>query len=62
MSIDRYSGESGEFDVDSESRSVYQVCYINKTCDGPSITYQGGVCRHQHRVYPGRQLCSIVKR
>ena len=50
MSIDRHAGKCGEFDVYSESGSVYRVCLITETCDCPSATYQDGACKHQRRV------------
>ncbi|ADJ16803.1 hypothetical protein HacjB3_19303 (plasmid) [Halalkalicoccus jeotgali B3] len=50
MSIDRHAGEPGEYDVYSESGSVYRVCLITETCDCPSDTYQDGACKHQRRV------------
>ena len=50
MIIDRHAGEAGEFDVYSESGSVYRVCLITETCNCPSATYQGGACKHQRRI------------
>ncbi|WP_122088645.1 hypothetical protein [Halalkalicoccus subterraneus] len=50
MRIDHHAGQPDEFNVYSESGSVYCVRLITETCDCPSSKYHDGPCKHQRRV------------
>lgn len=50
MSLDRHAGETGDFDVYSQSGSVYRVNLITKTCDCPDHQHNDRHCKHLRRV------------
>jgi hypothetical protein len=52
MSIDRHAGDTGEFDVYSESGSVYRVDLIAGSCSCPDDEHNApaGGCKHLRRV------------
>lgn len=52
MSLDRYAGNAGEYDVHSESGSVYRVDLIAGSCSCPDDEHNApaGGCKHVRRV------------
>lgn len=52
MSLDRHAGKAGEYDVYSESGSVYRVDLIGGSCSCPDEEHNApaGGCKHYRRV------------
>lgn len=52
MSLDRHAGETGEFDVYSQSGSVYRVNLIDQSCSCPDEEHNAPTdgCKHYRRV------------